>query len=141
MQAFRSLDIHILSVGTQNRLQTTQLSVEVSYLAEQLLYCDLLRLNLLTGRFVRFRRAFSQRLKIFFVRTRRVLVCFGEPHLCESRFQRSVDERAILATQVLVPLFLSEIFVSIFWLMRPEKFFLTFEKQGLIHIVLFVCVK
>lgn len=54
MQACRSLDIHILSVGTQNRLQTTQLSVEVSYLAEQLLYCDLLRLNLLTGRFVRF---------------------------------------------------------------------------------------
>ena len=39
-------------VDMWNHLQTTWVSVGVSYLVEQPPYCDLLRLSLLTGRFV-----------------------------------------------------------------------------------------
>ena len=55
----------------------------MSYLAEQLLHCDLLRLNLLTGRFVRIRRAFSQRpISFFCTQGTRTCTFWGVPLVC-----------------------------------------------------------
>ena len=85
----------------------------MSYLAEQLLYCDLLRLNLLTGRFVRFWRAFSQRHeKFYFVHTWRERVSLGEPQLCEVPCALS---------PLLAPLFLSENFTTFSLCVCPWK--------------------